>query len=311
MDKTDNNVPDLQFSKSEILKKVAEHLSSFNDKKLGKNAELAQTLRSLTEDDIDIRCLHAVVQIGRLDINCTAEGFRKYDDGSYVRRTMNDTVSSTPHVFLISGNEEPAILAERHYGYSSFEASAFTLRDIGIRYAANVAKRVSIDYCDQQFSALNMKMQSCRVNNYDFVPSSERFDYYSWKIYTKVKDKKGELSDYLLGSIKPTDSAQDKQELSVYFDLKTPKNKKSSQKKKLALYILCAVLLVASIATSAIIYYSNGGSILNMLPTLVPAIIAFALSKYVFNTALSIFFTIASLALIVATVALAVAFIIV
>lgn len=308
MDEKDKTVPELTFTSSDIIKAVKVRLETFKAKQLTKNAELVERLKNLKEEDISTELLHAEVCIGYLEINCTAEGFRRYDDGSYVRRTMNDVVSSTHHVFLVSGNEQPAMIAENHYGYSSYQTSAFTLQSYGELSAANVAKKVAENYCSQQLSALNMNMQSCRVNDYRFVPTSEHFDYYSWKIFTTVADKKGETTNFRLGWITPKDMLQKEQNLELDFTLKTPKNERSTKRNNLILHILHTLLLIASLAGSAFIYYSNDGGLYNLLPTLAPSLIAFALSKLIHKRGLRIFFTVISLGLIIATAAMAVAY---
>lgn len=307
MNNSDIGAPKLPYSKAEIYaavkKRAEEVLLRLNAKKREKNAVLVQKLENLTEEDLHILPLEAELQIGHLEINCTAEGSRRFTDGRYMTRTFNDVVQSSPHVFLLSGNENLAILAEKHYGYSSYQYEAFTLSGGGLS-AENVAKKVANNYCSQQFSNVNMTMNSCRVNNYSFEPTSEKFRYYGWAVYIETIDPKGEPVHFSVAYIEPKSISQTDFQLTSSFSVSTPKSDKTreteSRKRRTAWNVVHSILFGASLIFFVVgLALRDGGlsmaALMSGAPVLIPSVLLFICSKVIPKRGAKIFFSVLSM----------------
>ncbi len=200
--------PQLKFTKTEIYEKLKETIAQKLPQEEVKNPHLASQLKSLKEEDVLIELRKATFDAGYLRINCTAEGFRRYDDGSYMQRTMNDEVDSAEWLFCTSGTDS---LGE--------DAKRLTSIDYCYKTQPQIAKAVAENYCRTQLQNLNMTMRECRVNNYRFIETKAEFEVYGWYINIAYTDEKGKKCELFCGKVKMENLQTEEQDLSIWLTL--------------------------------------------------------------------------------------------
>ena len=202
------DMPELKFTKTEIYEKLKETIAQKLPQEESKNPHLAAQLKNLKEEDVLIEFREAAFHAGYLRINCTAEGFRRYDDGSYMQRTMNDEVDSAEWLFCTSGANA---LSE--------DAKKLTGIDYCGKTQSQIAKAVAENYCRTQLQNLNMTMRECRVNNYRFIETKPEFEVYGWYIHIAYTDEKGKKCELFCGRVCMDSLQNEEQHLSLWLTL--------------------------------------------------------------------------------------------
>lgn len=235
------DTPKLQYDKAEIYAKVRELIAQKLPSEEVKNPHLAQQLKNIREDDVLILPGKGTFVAGYLRINCTAEGFHRYADDSYVRRTMNDEVDSAEWLFCLAGDAGLGETAQKLTGISYTEEAQ-----------ERIAKAVAKNYCGTQLSNLNMSMKDCRVNNYRFIRTKPEFELYGWDIKIAYRDEKGNARQLFCGTVRPEDLQCEKQKLNLWLSLPLCIAKKREERSRTAANIIYNLLFFLSLTAFAV-----------------------------------------------------------
>lgn len=235
------DMPELKFTKTEIYEKLKETIAQKLPQEESKNPHLAAQLKNLKGEDVLIEFREAAFHAGYLRINCTAEGFRRYDDGSYMQRTMNDEVDSAEWLFCTSGANA---LSE--------DAKKLTGIDYCGKTQSQIAKAVAENYCRTQLQNLNMTMRECRVNSYRFIETKPEFEVYGWYIHIAYTDEKGKKCELFCGRVCMDSLQNEEQHLSLWLTLPLCNAEKRKKAVRTAANVLYNLLFILSLAAYVI-----------------------------------------------------------
>lgn len=244
---------ELQFSKEQILEKLMQYIDNIPPKKVKNKEFYIDQLKKITVDDLNIEQRCTRMCKGYVEVNCTAVGFHRNYDDSYVRRTINPVVESTEHHFRVGGDSNGAYYAWRltgESGYNSYDTSSLD----------SIAKAVGKNYCTQSMQNLNLELKEFRVNNCKFQATGNPYEFYTWKVSVMLKDSKDREFEYQVGSIVPTSLSQDKQSIEIGFELPKKNSGDPNPHRGLKIFghVIHTLLLLAAIACSAIAYFTDG-----------------------------------------------------